>query len=772
MNSKIIFSAFSISLFLLLNFSVVSAKNVALIVTNVSSLDPIHEQPLYDILTSMNNTVTLVDKNSNVNLNNFNLMVVAGRPASGTPLPSSFAQNLPVNSVPTIALDYYNLYSWGWSPTSGVSDMRSGSVQSIIIATSNHPITAGYQLNQRVYVHNQTGLDMTDIQKGSSNFTFVAYVDSQGDGGIGYVAPNTILANGKSISANSAAIFFGISYPAYWTSDTVTIFENAVNWLTNINYSPPSVPVLSGPSMATTGTATYTWTASSGANGVQSYEIQISSTSDFTQIIVDTTTPSLSYTYSRLQDGNPYFIRVRAIDFVNLRSQWSNVINTIADFVPIIIKIYSPSNGAALQMGQNVFVNVSATSRRLQSTSQCTFNIDQDIVGSLPYNQTIDSCVGNILIPQTLTPGSSSANFIASISDQYGGTNSTSIPITINRPASSTTITQTTSIISSSGSSGSSTSTSYYTIFDIVTPDSISDFVNTDHTFTIIAKNDGNTDLHATKVSIVPEGNAFTASMNPSGTFDLSAGQSKTYTVTIHTPSTLGNYYLDVRSLSYETAETVRRIPIHVIEQPVVVDYGITSIEIPDFVQGVTSLANLTIINKGNVPGTLDINLTLPEGWTASSSTASVDIIPNQQATLAFEITPSLTAGNLTFSGTFSANGTAKEFSYPVPVSAKSTPNPLASITGALVTVFENPTIAIPTIIAAAVIFALYYKFRTVESFSKYVWPKGIKSSLGSVTPKPNQRNNFKIKKIIPGVASSPSRNNAYEKWERKSRFG
>lgn len=152
MNAKFLTALSIIPVLFLLASSLASAKNVALVVANANSLDPIFEQPLFDILTSMNETVTPVDQNSNANWNNFDLIVVAGRASTALPLPSSFAQSIPVNTIPTITVDYYNLYSWGWVKSGGANNMMSGSPQAALIVTNNHPITSGYTANQLIYV--------------------------------------------------------------------------------------------------------------------------------------------------------------------------------------------------------------------------------------------------------------------------------------------------------------------------------------------------------------------------------------------------------------------------------------------------------------------------------------------------------------------------------------------------------------------------------------------------------------------------------------------
>lgn len=767
MNAKFLTALSIIPVLFLLASSLASAKNVALVVANANSLDPIFEQPLFDILTSMNETVTPVDQNSNANWNNFDLIVVAGRASTALPLPSSFAQSIPVNTIPTITVDYYNLYSWGWVKSGGANNMMSGSPQAALIVTNNHPITSGYTANQLIYVQNQSLLSNVDLTVGTSNFTNVANLDQAGDGGIAFASPNTILANGKSISGNSAAIFFGILYPAYWTTNTINIFENSVNWITNLNFVAPTVPTLTGPSTVLSSIATYIWTASSGPNGIQSYEIQIASSPDFKQIITDTQTLSLFYNLKGMLDGQRYYVRVRAIDFLNLQSPWSNTITTVSDSVPIILKIYSPASGSDLPVGQSASVNVSLVSTRLQS-SVCSFYIDQNLVGTLPVNQSSMSCAGTIVIPQ-LTSGPTSTFFNASVSDIFGATNSTLVPITVsNRQTSgmTTTSTSTTSAPTSTGGSGGSYS---YVILTVMSPNSLSYDISTQNSFQITVKNDGSETANAVKVTATTS-NGVNVAITPTDVVDMNPGDTRNYTVTFFAPSTNQTFKIHIHTLSYQTTETDTSIPIQITEPAKIFNFGVTTIEIPNFIAQVPSLMNISVKNAGNVPGTANVNIAVPDGWTVASNTASVDLAPNQEMKLSFEVTPIASSGNITFSGTFTSNGQTKTFSYPTLVSANSNSNanPLALITAAVIDAFANPIIAVPTVLAAAVLFALYFKFKTVESFSKYVWPKGAKSSFGSVTPKSHQRNNFKVKNSSPSVATSQNHNSAYDKWENK----
>jgi hypothetical protein len=346
-------------------------------------------------------------------------------------------QNLPVNSMPTIAIDYYNLYPWGWVDVSGVNVMFSGSAQSVFIASNSNPITAGYVPNQRVFVHKQSGLVALDIVAGTSNFTFVAYLDQQGDGGIAFGAPNIKLTGGKSISNNSITIFFGIPSPAYWTIDTENMFRNAVSWATNIDYTPPSATTLFGPSSTHSSSATYTWSVATAVNGIQTYQVQVSLTSDFTAIIADKKTSALSYTLTKMMEGQTYYVRVRAIDNLNMQSPWSNTISTIADFSDMLFTIVSPVNGTQLHLGENVFVDVNFNAPRLPDGTNCVISIGGEFIGNLIYDLSSRKCSGNITIPTTLGAGGFPYSlFTITATNSLGTTNSSSITVFFDRSLS------------------------------------------------------------------------------------------------------------------------------------------------------------------------------------------------------------------------------------------------------------------------------------------------------------------------------------------------
>ena len=224
----------SIILTFLLTLSVVqsaTAANVAMVVANSLSLDVTHEKKIFNLLNQSGHSITLVDKNSNVDYHSFDLIVVAGRPRPGIML-DSFVANIPVNKVPTIAIDQGYPDDWGWVRPAGLSLLTSSRMQDVVVQRS-HPLLSPYVPGDKIIVHIVFGTQLVDMVRWHTNFTIVGSSDSSGDLGlVAYAGPGTNLALGKSISSNSAAVFLGLAYPIYWTEDAEKIFLNSVNWLT------------------------------------------------------------------------------------------------------------------------------------------------------------------------------------------------------------------------------------------------------------------------------------------------------------------------------------------------------------------------------------------------------------------------------------------------------------------------------------------------------------------------------------------------------------
>jgi hypothetical protein len=215
-------------LFLILFSSNAHAVNIAMVVKNSASLSYEYEQRIKDILTSMGNNVTLVDKNTPVNYTNYAEIVVVGRPSTEPSYNQldSFVAGIPVNTVPTIAIDSMYINSWGWA--TGVSTIFSNQPQTVYITNSTHPITSGY--SGTVQVQMATDKVTLGLGKTSTTFKFLAANNEYANLGIIAVRePGTTLSNGTV--TKTAAVFFGIPNSLYWTPQTENMFKNAVNWI-------------------------------------------------------------------------------------------------------------------------------------------------------------------------------------------------------------------------------------------------------------------------------------------------------------------------------------------------------------------------------------------------------------------------------------------------------------------------------------------------------------------------------------------------------------
>jgi len=428
--NKIFFA--SLLLFSLLFISSANAAEIAMVVQNSQHLNPDLEQNVYNILTQMGHDVFLVDANTSVNWNDFDLIVVVGSPTSVDRL-GPFASNIPVNDIPTIAIDARNVGNWGWVKSSGISILYSNQKQKVFVYSS-HPINLGFPLGQQVEVHTVIGKNLVDFIAGSSKLRPIDTVNSNANTyAIAYGGPGTQLYNGKQISNHSAAIFFGIPYSLYWTQDAQKLFTNSVNWLLNIEFEPPTTPLLSGPATSKSKNVQYTWTASSDVSGIQYYEFQLAKDENFTNVLTDIQTTSLQYTANNLAIGNKYYARVRAADWYDVPSEWSNVVSTVIDNTNIIITIVEPQPNINVTLGEIIFTKaiVQAT---LALQGGCTINIGAEPIGNLPYDSATKICSGNVTIPTTLgQSGIGTSQFTVSATNVLGSTNSSSIPVFFDR---------------------------------------------------------------------------------------------------------------------------------------------------------------------------------------------------------------------------------------------------------------------------------------------------------------------------------------------------
>jgi uncharacterized membrane protein len=215
---------------LLLLSASAGAVDVAMVVKDAGSLDTTHEQKVYDVLSGMGFNITLVDKDVSVNYYDFSLIVVAGRPSDVYSYQhlDDFVAGIPVNDVPTVAIDYKFPDDWGWVKDGASSIFRTGQ-QKVYVVTNTHPITENYTLGEH-YVHTVSGEPITGLGTTKSNLTALAYDTSVGNNKvIAYAEPGTALANGDVTQVN--IVFFGVTYPIYWTAEAEDMFKASVEWV-------------------------------------------------------------------------------------------------------------------------------------------------------------------------------------------------------------------------------------------------------------------------------------------------------------------------------------------------------------------------------------------------------------------------------------------------------------------------------------------------------------------------------------------------------------
>jgi len=116
----------------------------------------------------------------------------------------------------------------------GDGGSSSGGNSKYIIITENHPITAGFATGVPIEVTTSTKNlgHMTGWSDGSGLLK-LAHYDSSGEQKAKILIVD---ANGELVDGSFAAekrVFFGVQYFDKLTQDGVTLFDNALNWVTS-----------------------------------------------------------------------------------------------------------------------------------------------------------------------------------------------------------------------------------------------------------------------------------------------------------------------------------------------------------------------------------------------------------------------------------------------------------------------------------------------------------------------------------------------------------
>ena len=210
------------------------AYEVAMVVQDSKSLSYNHEKPLEEILNDHGFKVTSIDSNSEVSYENFDIILVAGRPAHHIPL-DDFVKEIPVEEIPTVAIDFYYPDDWGWAQR--LTSAKGTSPNKMEIGDNIHPIVEGFE--REVTLQSVSRIPLIALEDGNTNLTTLGRTPLFGHSIIAVGEPGDKILEGKTLE--SRVVFFGISYPIHWTQESEEMFLRSVEWVIE-DYDNDGVP--------------------------------------------------------------------------------------------------------------------------------------------------------------------------------------------------------------------------------------------------------------------------------------------------------------------------------------------------------------------------------------------------------------------------------------------------------------------------------------------------------------------------------------------------
>ncbi|MFB6076340.1 MAG: CARDB domain-containing protein [Candidatus Aenigmatarchaeota archaeon] len=218
------------SIFLMISFVSVKGSDILMVVKNRESLSSVYEGPWENIIENMGHNITLVDVTNyeEINYTNYSMLVVAGRPQHTLPL-GSFVSRLPVNKMPTLALDFYYPNHWHW--VNYTTSVISTNPNRIMVMGEDNSLGSG--IGNIFEVHNIPRKPMIAVDNSETNFKTLAADPFFHYSIVLYAEQDTILTN--KITMKNKAILFGITHPIYWTEETSMLFKKSVKWLLEDN---------------------------------------------------------------------------------------------------------------------------------------------------------------------------------------------------------------------------------------------------------------------------------------------------------------------------------------------------------------------------------------------------------------------------------------------------------------------------------------------------------------------------------------------------------
>jgi hypothetical protein len=216
-----------------------------------------------------------------------------------------------------------------------------------------------------------------------------------------------IVGNPTTIGAYPVAVTASNEFST--ASGTITITVN------------PAIPIPTTPPLVTSGNNfTLSWPAATGATA---YTAQVSSTSNFSTVLSNSTVTTTSATFTGLTDGTTYYYRVRS-EAGSYVSSWSNVVSSRQNANGPVVRV---SNGVT-------YLYTTRNSLILNGTCTDALSTPQSVTVNGLTATTTDG-FATWSIPLTLTTGDNFVTIVATGSVASGG-GSTALSIVITRQTS------------------------------------------------------------------------------------------------------------------------------------------------------------------------------------------------------------------------------------------------------------------------------------------------------------------------------------------------
>jgi hypothetical protein len=212
----------------------------------------------------------------------------------------------------------------GYISDEGFSDgIIIDSTSPLNVSLSNSTSEMVWSTNSSVFFN----FSSSDSDSGILGFSYSLSTDSSYE-------PDSLV----DVSSNPGNVSFsglsdGIFYFKIKSKNYAGLFSNVKNFTIYHDSTAPSIPVMKTSQLDGSGNMNYSWYASvDSVSGISEYNVVISDTSDFSNVLLSTNTSDLFYVYTNT-DQKTYYAKVRAKNNAGLWSDYSNNVNQYVDVI-------------------------------------------------------------------------------------------------------------------------------------------------------------------------------------------------------------------------------------------------------------------------------------------------------------------------------------------------------------------------------------------------------------------------------------------------------